>query len=152
LVVDLDGVGPELLSIPIAARCAVPTVSFEPQDILSYKEVFIRYPFHRCLVLHNTSSLPAKFEILPQDEQTRSLAEFEPDQWSGSVPPAASHVITVTLTSRKIENIRIPLYVRILGHSTPFPLTLTATSIGPRVYVEPLVVDWGNSKCLEPTK
>jgi hypothetical protein len=31
LVLDLDGVGQELSSIPIFARCLVPTVAFEPQ-------------------------------------------------------------------------------------------------------------------------
>ena len=37
-------------------------VSFDPTDNLPYDDIFIRYPFHQTLVLHNTSSLPAKFE------------------------------------------------------------------------------------------
>merc|ERR1711957_278269 len=60
LSVDLEGVGKELLSIPILAQCAVPTVSFEPHGTLTYGDVFIRYPFHQSLYLHNTSVLPAK--------------------------------------------------------------------------------------------
>ncbi|CAE7284034.1 HYDIN, partial [Symbiodinium pilosum] len=79
LSVDLEGVGKELLSIPIFAQCAVPTVSFEPHGCLNYGDVFIRYPFHQSLYLHNTSVLPAKFMVEAQED--KSKAEFEPDQW-----------------------------------------------------------------------
>ncbi|CAE8612898.1 unnamed protein product [Polarella glacialis] len=149
LVVDLDGVGQELASIPIQARCAVPGISFEPSEVLAYGNIFIRYPSHQTLVLNNTSALPAKFQILPQDESTRSTAEFEPDQAYGSVPPASSHVITFTITSNKIGPIQIPITVRILGHTTPRTINLVANSIGPIVNVDPAMIDWGNAPCLE---
>lgn len=142
--------GQELASIPIQARCAVPAVTFEPSEMVDFGEIFIRYPSHETLVLHNTSALPAKFQILPQDEQTRLLAEFEPDQLHGSVPPASSHVVTLTLTAKMIGPLQIPMYVRILGHNNTNQFMLTATSIGPIVIVEPSTVDWGNVKCLEP--
>eukprot|EP00397_Hematodinium_sp_SG-2012_P000030 GEMP01000030.1.p1 GENE.GEMP01000030.1~~GEMP01000030.1.p1 ORF type:complete len:4608 (+),score=1069.56 GEMP01000030.1:10-13833(+) len=150
LVVDLDGVGQELCTVPITARCAVPMVSFFPTDNLIYDDIFIRYPFHQTLTLHNTSALPAKFEILGQDDPSKVLAEFDADQMVGSVPPASSHMITVTLTTNKIGSIRIPFYIRILGHNVPYPITLTANSIGPRVLVEPPHLDWGSVKCLNP--
>merc|ERR1712054_713456 len=51
--------------------------------------------------------------------------------------------------SKKIGPVQIPMYVRILGHSVPYPITLSAASIGPRVNVEPGTVDWGPQKCLE---
>eukprot|EP00929_Paragymnodinium_shiwhaense_P007666 TRINITY_DN111574_c0_g1_i1.p1 TRINITY_DN111574_c0_g1~~TRINITY_DN111574_c0_g1_i1.p1 ORF type:complete len:5027 (+),score=1455.52 TRINITY_DN111574_c0_g1_i1:94-15081(+) len=148
LAVDLQGVGKELSSIPITAQCAVPQVSFDPHGCLSYNDIFIRYPFHRSLYLHNTSTLPAKFEVMPQDD--KSKAEFEPDQWVGTVPPCASHVITVTLTAHKTGAIRIPMYVKIHGRPVPFPLVLVANSIGPRVVVEPAILDWGSVQCLQP--
>jgi hypothetical protein len=148
LSVDLEGVCKELLWIPIIAQCAVPQVAFEPHGCLDYGDVFIRYPFHQSLYVHNTSNLPAKFEVLPQED--KSQAEFEPDQWTGSVPPCASHVITVTLTAHCPGPLRIPMYVKIHGRPVPFPLVLIATSVGPRVVVDPQTVDWGNVKCLEP--
>jgi adenylate kinase family enzyme len=148
LAVDLEGVGPELETIPVTAQCAAPQVTFEPHGCLSYGDVFIRYPFHQSLYLHNTSNLPAKFEVMPQEDKSR--AEFEPDQWSGSVPPCASHVITVTLTAHTPGPVRVPMYVRIPGRAVPFPLVLVANSIGPRVMVDQQVLDWGSVKCLEP--
>lgn len=100
--------------------------------------------------MNNTSALPAKFQILPQDETTRAIAEFEPDQSFGSVPPASSHVLTFTLTSQIIGTLQIPITVRILGQSAARTLILIANTIGPIVTVEPSVVDWGSSLCLEP--
>jgi hypothetical protein len=87
--VDLDGVGQELGSVAISARVVVPTVAFEPYEQINFGEVFIRYAFYQCLVLHNTSSLPAKFQILPQDDQSKQLAQFEADQPQGNIPPAS---------------------------------------------------------------
>ncbi|CAK9097734.1 Hydrocephalus-inducing protein (Protein Hy-3) [Durusdinium trenchii] len=150
LVVDLDGVGQELASIPIQARCAVPQVALEPAEHVDYGDIFIRYPSHQTMVLNNTSALPAKFQIMPQEETTRAIAEFEPDQSFGSVPPASSHVLTFTLTSQVIGTLQIPITIRILGQSSARNLILIANTIGPIVNVEPSVVDWGNSHCLEP--
>merc|ERR1712060_197558 len=45
---------------------------------------------------------------------------------------------------------RIAMYVKIHGRPVPFPLVLLANSVGPRVVVEPQLLDWGNTKCLEP--
>jgi hypothetical protein len=93
------------------------------------------------------------------------------------VPPASSHVLSVSLTSKVIGPVRVPFYVKILGwwkknqlfltfprsfdfshfqrstfsgHSVPYPINLDATSVGPRVLVEPLSFDFGNVKCLQP--
>ena len=42
------------------------------------------------------------------------------------------------------------MYVKIHGRGVPFPLVLVANSVGPRVEVEPIHVDWGSVRCLEP--
>lgn len=76
LAVELEGVGCEPSWIPIQAQCSVPTVSFEPHGTLAYGDVFIRYPFHQSLYLHNTSPLPAKFEVMPQEDKSRAEVEL----------------------------------------------------------------------------
>ncbi|KAF4667893.1 hypothetical protein FOL47_003343 [Perkinsus chesapeaki] len=156
LVVDLEGVGQELLSIPISAECGVPSVSFEPVEALSFGEVFIRYPFHKCLVIHNTSSLPAKFEILthksgnaPPGDPNSIVADVEPDQPHGRVPAASSHVVTLTLHARRPGPVKIPVYIKVAGHNVPYPITLEAQAVGPKVFAEPKTIDWGAIKCLD---
>ncbi|CAK0825377.1 unnamed protein product [Prorocentrum cordatum] len=150
LVMDLDGVGQELASIPIQARCAVPMVKLDPPEQLQFGDIFIRYPSNQTISLSNTSALPAKFQILPQDEVHSAYATIQPDQAFGSVPPASSHVITLTLTAHKIGQLQFPIFVRMLGHASPYQLMVVANSTGPIVTVEPPVLDFGSAKCLEP--
>jgi len=44
LVVDLEGVGQDMLAVPIKAECLVPKVSIHPQDFLEYEDCFLRHP------------------------------------------------------------------------------------------------------------
>ena len=46
----------------------------------------------------------------------------------GTVPPRASHVITVTLTAHTAGPLRIPMYVKIVGREVPFPLVVRPAS------------------------
>ena len=37
LVIDLDGVGQDMISVPIRAECIVPSVRINPIDFLEFK-------------------------------------------------------------------------------------------------------------------
>ena len=43
LVVDLDGVGQDMLAVPIKAECLVPKVKVHPSDFLEYESCFLRH-------------------------------------------------------------------------------------------------------------
>ncbi|KAF4655034.1 hypothetical protein FOL46_008426, partial [Perkinsus olseni] len=156
LLVDLEGIGEGLLAVPISGRSDVPSISFEPVEVLSFGEVFIHYPFHKRLILHNTSTLPAKFDIItdsdgPADSADPSvaIAEVEPDQPQGRVPAASSHVVTLTLYAKRTGSVNRTVYIKIGGHSVPYPITVKARAVGPRVLVEPMAIDWGSVRCLD---
>ena len=68
LVVDLEGVGQDMLAVPIKAECLVTKVRIQPSDFLEYETCFLRHPKTRKIEIINEDSLKAKFEILPQDE------------------------------------------------------------------------------------
>lgn len=67
MVIDIDGVGQDMHSLPIKAECQVPTVEIKPRDTLDFGDIFLRDPDTRGITLLNTSKgkLSAKFEILP---------------------------------------------------------------------------------------
>ena len=44
LVIDLEGVGQDMISVPIRAECVVPSVRVQPNDFLEFKEIFLRHP------------------------------------------------------------------------------------------------------------
>uniref|UniRef100_A0A0G4I9B7 HYDIN/VesB/CFA65-like Ig-like domain-containing protein n=1 Tax=Chromera velia CCMP2878 TaxID=1169474 RepID=A0A0G4I9B7_9ALVE len=152
LVVDLEGVGQDLLALPIDARCGVPAVQIEPSETVHFGEIFLRYPFHQSFTIHNVSSLPAKFEIQPQDEAGKGVCEWEVDQMSGAIPPATSHSITVTLLAHRTGKMHAPLHLRILGQPSHHPLNLIATSVGPRLIVASTKLDFGRVPCIQPVQ
>lgn len=98
LQLDVLGVGEGLLTVPIEAECAVPKIDIE-SDVLEFGECYIRYSCKKSLTLINASKLPAKFEILPQDAHSKSLALFSSEPTSGGI--AAQVVKSIHLRSQK---------------------------------------------------
>jgi hydrocephalus-inducing protein len=43
LVVDLEGVGQDMLAIPIRAECLVPKVTVMPKEYIDYDKVFLKH-------------------------------------------------------------------------------------------------------------
>jgi hydrocephalus-inducing protein len=71
LVVDLEGVGQDMLAVPIKAECHVPKVKVETQsetnssnDFLDYGQCFLRHQKTEQIRIINTDNLKAKFEII----------------------------------------------------------------------------------------
>lgn len=85
ITVDVEGVGQELLSIPLKADCQVPAVELESKD-LAYGECFVRFHEPRTLVLVNTSEeLIGLFRVVPQAASTYSVARVSPEPEEGQV-------------------------------------------------------------------
>ncbi len=85
ITVDVDGVGEELLSIPLKADCQVPVIELESKDLV-YGECFVRFHEPRTLVLVNTSKeLTGLFRVVPQAASTYSVARVSPEPEEGQV-------------------------------------------------------------------
>ena len=63
LVVDLEGVGQDMLAVPIKADCQVPKVRVQPSDFHDYEVCFLRHPKTKRIEIINEDSLKAKFEM-----------------------------------------------------------------------------------------
>jgi hydrocephalus-inducing protein len=87
LVVDLAGVGQDMLAVPIKAECLVPKVRVNPVDLLEYGTVFLRHKKTMSIEIVNEDDLKSKFEILPQEEPSKRMAIFDVDTWSGVIEP-----------------------------------------------------------------
>jgi len=87
LVVDLQGVGQDMLAVPIKAECLVPKVRVAPTDYLEYGTCFLRHKKTIALEIINEDDLKAKFEIMAQDDQSKRVAAYEPDIQSGVIEP-----------------------------------------------------------------
>ena len=57
MVVDIDGVGQDMYSLPIKATSEVPLVKIEPLKQLNFSTIFLRNPDYQQIILTNDSSL-----------------------------------------------------------------------------------------------
>lgn len=62
MVLDIDGIGKDMKSIPITAESKVPKVNISPK-ILDFGDIFLRYKQTRTIELVNTNRLKATFIV-----------------------------------------------------------------------------------------
>eukprot|EP01042_Synura_sphagnicola_P007280 gene7280-9325_t len=150
LAVDVLNVGEMLLSIPINAECFSSTLTLQERDI-QYGECFLRYPYIRELVLVNQSDIVfTKFQILPQQQYTKTIASFEADPPYGVVKPSDKMTIRIKLTPEKLGNSKVPVMISIAGsQEPPIQAALVCTAVGPRVTLDKTELRWGNMECLK---
>lgn len=142
LVVDLEGVGQDMLAVPIKAECHVPEVEVNPTDFLEYGSCFLRHPKTEQIRIINKDSLQARYEIVPQDETSKRIAVYTADKEGGIIPPNSTQIVNISLRTEILSNIRIPLFVKIEGHQVPPMLTILAQSTGPTVDADQDVLDY----------
>mmetsp|Transcript_3107 Transcript_3107/g.11897 ORF Transcript_3107/g.11897 Transcript_3107/m.11897 type:complete len:4490 (-) Transcript_3107:1724-15193(-) len=148
LVLDIEDVGQELASIPISAQCVVPEVMLSSGNI-NFGDCFITYPYHQHMELSNSTSQPAKYEIVLPPENKEKV-ELNVDHLKGVVPSNSSHKIKISLNCSTPGAHFFPLYIRILGSDRPpFEIPVQATAIGPIVTADVKKIDFGRISVLE---
>lgn len=73
LIVDIEDVGTDLLSLPISARSSVPSVSLLTSSV-NMGRCFIFHSYEKQIKLSNESNLKARYFILPSKD--RDLIKF----------------------------------------------------------------------------
>jgi hydrocephalus-inducing protein len=151
LSVGVEGVAEELTTLPISATCMVPTVTLQTET-LQYGSCFLRYPYTQRIVLVNKDPVPARYELLPQDEQTAVVAAFSSPTPEGVLPPLSETAVEVQLLCYRGGPFVLPLFVRIAGTEGEEPLKaeLQGLAIGPNVVCSPTSIAWGPVTCLRP--
>lgn len=150
LVVDVLGVGDVLLSIPISAECVVEPVQLNQREI-DFGDCFIRYPYEKEFSLTNASDIVhTKFEILPQQDFTKSTATFEAEPAIAVIEPSDGVSVTLRLVGEKLGKFKIPVQVQTAGcQEPPQQAVLIFNVIGPKIKVDQPEVRWGSIECLK---
>lgn len=131
LVLDIPGVASDQLSVPLRAECAVPRISLECNP-LEFGNCFVRYLYKRSLKLTNQSKLPAKFEVLPQDNSSKGLALFTVEPSTGGIPAMGEQTVDVSLCTQTLGRVQLPVRIRIPGsRGRPLEFAIDARSMGP---------------------
>lgn len=152
MVVDIVGVGQDMLSIPISGVSEVPKVEIDPTDHLDFGDIFLNFPDKSVITLRNKNDLEARYEILPQNDESKILAEYSVDKPTGIIGPDGVEIISVTLITKKLREITLPLQINIVGNTTgnPHTINIIANSIGPNVEIDVKELDFGMLDVLKP--
>ncbi|XP_076848184.1 hydrocephalus-inducing protein homolog isoform X3 [Brachyhypopomus gauderio] len=131
LVVDVHGVGEEVLALPIKARCVVPEVHLESSE-LQFQHCFLGYPYQQSIRLSNHTDLPACYGLLDQDyEENPSLLYSSPHP-RGVIKPCSAEQIPLVLQAKTVGPQHLTARIAILGHQRPpLELHLSCTGQGP---------------------
>ncbi|OCT82470.1 hypothetical protein XELAEV_18025000mg [Xenopus laevis] len=148
LVVDVDGIGDEVLALPITARCVVPTVCLE-DSTLKFSRCFLHYPYEKTMTLKNLSNLPACYGLEPQEPDATSTVLYYSPKPCGIIEPQKSVDVPIILNAQVTGDQGIKAKIALFGcNESPLEVLLLCTGEGPVVHVYPTEMDFGNIKVL----
>ncbi|KAA8590533.1 hypothetical protein FQN60_014467, partial [Etheostoma spectabile] len=164
LVVDVQGVGKKILTLPIIARCVVPDIVVET-PVLDFQRCFLNHRYEQQVRLTNTSTLPACYGMLDQEgelvtdhccfqvlypsscetEYEESLpllfGSFKP---RGLILPHSSEELPVFLLAKAIGRQQRTLRIAVFGSfQPPLEVGLSCIGQGPIVHVQSPQLDFG---------
>jgi len=132
-----------MLAVPIKAECIVPKVRVTPSEFLQFDNCFLKHPKTKQIQIINEDSLKARFEIMPQDDQSKRVATYEVDKWSGVIEPHATQIVDVKLQTEILGPVRTNFTVKIDGHGSQVMMLILASSGGPDVELDKTELDFG---------
>ncbi|XP_077612463.1 hydrocephalus-inducing protein homolog [Crocuta crocuta] len=144
LVVDVEGVGEEVLALLITARCIVPTLHMVNTEV-DFGRCFLKYPYEKTVQLVNHDDLPGCYEVLPQVHEDMPAVLLSSPTPCGVIPPHSTVHIPLALETQVTGEYRSIVYISTFGSPDP-PMVCHLKSIGegPVIYIHPTQVDFGN--------
>nr|XP_035929949.1 hydrocephalus-inducing protein homolog isoform X1 [Halichoerus grypus] len=144
LVVDVEGIGEEVLALLITARCIVPTLHMVNPEV-DFGHCFLKYPYEKTVQLVNHDDLPGCYTVLPQVYGDTPAVLLSSPMPCGVIPPHSTVHIPLALETQVTGEYRSTVYISTFGSPDP-PMVCRIKSIGegPVIYVHPTQVDFGN--------
>ncbi|XP_057569314.1 hydrocephalus-inducing protein homolog [Hippopotamus amphibius kiboko] len=144
LVVDVEGIGEEVLALLITARCIVPALRVVNTEV-DFGHCFLKYPYEKTIQLVNHDDLPGCYQVLPQVYQDAPAVLLSSPTPCGVISPHSTVHIPLALETQIPGKYRSTVYISTFGSQDP-PMACHLRSIGegPVIYVHPTQVDFGN--------
>ncbi|KAM8982871.1 hydrocephalus-inducing protein homolog isoform 2-T2 [Ara ararauna] len=149
LVVDVDGVGKELLSLPVRARCVIPTLRVL-HPAVPFGRCSLKVPYQQMLTLVNDSNLPGCYWALPQENKAAAAVWYSSPEPRGIIQPHSSVEIPFTLEVQVTGKQDTVARVAVFGSKeSPLKVHLLSTGEGPVVHVHPSEINFGSIQVLQ---
>ncbi|NXD43843.1 HYDIN protein, partial [Copsychus sechellarum] len=96
LLVDLEGIGNEMATLIISARCLVPELRVYPH-VLLYDECCLKVPYERKFLVVNNTDLPGCYGLIPQKREEDTPVFYSSPKPCGIVQPHSTAEIPVVI-------------------------------------------------------
>ncbi|EDL92535.1 rCG51388, partial [Rattus norvegicus] len=151
LVVDVEGIGEEVLALLITARCVVPKLQLMTTEV-DFGRCFLKYPYEKTIQLVNHDDLPGCYKVLPQIYETSPTMLLSSPSPCGVISPHSTVNIPLALETQVTGAHRSTVYISVFG-SQEAPLACHVQSIGegPVIFIHPTQIDFGNIYVLKDT-
>ncbi|KAM6380942.1 hydrocephalus-inducing protein homolog [Pluvialis apricaria] len=151
LVVDVDGVGKEVLALLVTARCVVPPLQVL-NPIVTFGRCLLKFPYQQMLTLANDSDLPGCYRVLPQEHKENAAVWYSSSVPCGVIPPHSSVEVPLTLEAQVLGEQDTVARVAVFGSKeSPLKIHLLSSGEGPVVYVHPSKINFGSIQVLQDT-
>ncbi|KAF1661855.1 hypothetical protein FQA23_0006661, partial [Aptenodytes patagonicus] len=149
LVVDVDGVGKEVLALLLTARCVVPPLRVL-NPIVTFGRCFLKFPYRQMLTLVNDSDLPGCYGVLPQEHKEDAAVRYSSPEPCGIIQPHSSAEVPFTLEAQVTGEQHTVARVAVFGsEGSPLKIHLVSIGEGPVVYVHPSKINFGSIQVLQ---
>ncbi|NWH50429.1 HYDIN protein, partial [Fregata magnificens] len=149
LVVDVDGVGKEVVALLLTARCVVPPLRVL-NPVVTFGRCFLKFPYQQMLTLVNDSDLPGCYGVLPQEHKDGAAAWYSSPVPCGIVQPRSSVEVPFTLEVQVTGEQDTVAHVAVFGREgSPLKIRLVSVGEGPVVYVHPSKINFGSIQVLQ---
>ncbi|NXK25313.1 HYDIN protein, partial [Arenaria interpres] len=99
LVVDVDGVGTEMLALLLTARCVVPPLQVL-NPVVTFGRCLLKFPYRQALTLVNDSDFSGCYRVLPQERRRDAAVWYSSPAPCGIIQPHSSVEVPFVLEAQ----------------------------------------------------
>nr|XP_025038877.1 hydrocephalus-inducing protein-like [Pelodiscus sinensis] len=149
LVVDVAGIGEEVLALLITARCVVPPLRVV-NPVVTFGRCFLKFPYQQMVMLMNDTELPGCYGVLPQEDEEKPSVLYSSPRPCGIIQPHDTVEIPLTLAAQMTGQQDTVASIAMFGSKeSPLKIYLVTVGEGPVVYVDPDQIDFGSIRVLK---
>ncbi|XP_074864560.1 hydrocephalus-inducing protein homolog isoform X2 [Carettochelys insculpta] len=149
LVVDVAGIGEEVLALLITARCVVPPLRVV-NPVLKFGRCFLKFPYQQMVMLVNDTELPGCYGVLPQEYEEKPPVLYSSPRPCGIIQPRSTVEIPLTLATQVTGQQDTVASIAVFGNEeSHLKIHLVTIGEGPVVHVDPAQIDFGNIRVLK---
>ncbi|XP_041315491.1 hydrocephalus-inducing protein-like [Pyrgilauda ruficollis] len=151
MLVDLEGIGTEVASLVITARCLIPDLQVYP-EILFYDECHLKVPYERKFLVANSTHLPGCYGLIPQKRKENSPVFYSSPKPCGIVQPHSFAEIPVIIEVQTLGKHRTNVLIGVFGDErNPRRAELRSSEQPAEIYPSPRLIEFGTIPVLRPT-